>query len=130
MIISRLKIKAKNETQINQKKKNLPDIRKHFLPIEKKSNKKKKALFVAKKKPYSVNKNSVGKQRKKRWRCMVCKWCLQPDCRKCKYCKDMKRYGGPGVKKQACENRPKCKALQTTKLPALKQSTKIDINDN
>ena len=43
-------------------------------------------------------------------RCMSCSSCLKPDCRKCKYCLDMKKYGGPGVKKQSCELRPKCVA--------------------
>lgn len=33
----------------------------------------------------------------------------------------MRRYGGPGVKKQACENRPKCKALQACKSVPLRQ---------
>ena len=41
-------------------------------------------------------------------RCMNCPACTQPDCRVCKYCLDMKKYGGPGVKKQSCELRPKC----------------------
>ena len=41
-------------------------------------------------------------------RCMSCPACLQADCRTCKYCIDMKKYGGPGVKKQSCEHRPKC----------------------
>lgn len=26
----------------------------------------------------------------------------------CVYCKDMKKYGGPGIKKQACKERPPC----------------------
>ena len=43
-------------------------------------------------------------------RCMSCSCCLTPDCRKCKFCLDMKKYGGPGVKKQSCELRPKCVA--------------------
>ena len=43
-------------------------------------------------------------------RCMSCPACVQPDCRVCKYCVDMKKYGGPGVKKQSCELRPKCQS--------------------
>ena len=35
VIISRLKINAKNETKVNQRRKNLPDIRKYFIPTEK-----------------------------------------------------------------------------------------------
>ena len=41
-------------------------------------------------------------------RCFNCESCNQPDCRKCLFCKDMKKYGGKGVKKQSCMNRPKC----------------------
>ena len=48
-------------------------------------------------------------------RCMSCPACLQPDCRACKYCIDMKKYGGPGVKKQSCEHRPKCHAKEKGK---------------
>ena len=50
---------------------------------------------------------TVGSGRR-RGRCMACSSCLQPDCLTCRYCVDMKKYGGPGVKKQSCENRPKC----------------------
>ena len=55
----------------------------------------------------SSTKESVGGRK---GRCMNCSSCLTPDCRKCKYCTDMKKYGGPGVKKQSCELRPKCVA--------------------
>ncbi|KAJ1628587.1 hypothetical protein T492DRAFT_841478 [Pavlovales sp. CCMP2436] len=35
-------------------------------------------------------------------RCGVCTGCLVSDCGRCKNCLDKPRYGGPGVKKQAC----------------------------
>ena len=43
-----------------------------------------------------------GKITKKRLRCGKCSNCLVPDCGTCVYCKDMKKYGGPGIKKQSC----------------------------
>ena len=44
----------------------------------------------------------------KRWRCGSCYACKKPDCRKCLFCRDMKKYGGKGVKKQSCIERPHC----------------------
>ena len=44
-------------------------------------------------------------------RCYECESCKIPDCRKCLFCKDMKKYGGKGFKKQACMMRPKCLVL-------------------
>ncbi|CAK4670494.1 unnamed protein product [Aphanomyces euteiches] len=40
-------------------------------------------------------------------RCGVCVGCLAPDCLKCRHCMDMKKYGGPGLRKQSCKSR-KC----------------------
>mmetsp|Transcript_5639 Transcript_5639/g.14407 ORF Transcript_5639/g.14407 Transcript_5639/m.14407 type:complete len:168 (+) Transcript_5639:108-611(+) len=40
-------------------------------------------------------------------RCGTCVNCLQPDCGKCANCSDKPKFGGPGVKKQACSAR-KC----------------------
>ncbi|KDO27455.1 hypothetical protein SPRG_07044 [Saprolegnia parasitica CBS 223.65] len=40
-------------------------------------------------------------------RCGVCVGCLSPDCMKCRHCQDMKKYGGPGLRKQSCKSR-KC----------------------
>ena len=45
-------------------------------------------------------------------RCGNCKACTTPDCRKCVYCLDMKKYGGPGTKKQRCMKRPTCLGQQ------------------
>ena len=44
---------------------------------------------------------------RKRIRCGLCLPCCREDCGKCKCCKDMKKFGGPGKKKQCCELR-KC----------------------
>jgi len=50
-------------------------------------------------------------------RCGSCKACTAPDCRKCVYCLDMKKYGGPGTKKQRCLKRPNCLGLQSVNSP-------------
>ena len=48
----------------------------------------------------------VGKKRK--IRCGSCAGCLAQDCRKCRFCIDMKKYGGQRRLKEACLDR-KCK---------------------
>ncbi|GLE07149.1 hypothetical protein PINS_up017124, partial [Pythium insidiosum] len=45
--------------------------------------------------------------RKRISRCGTCSGCLSEDCLVCGHCKDMKKYGGPGLRKQSCKNR-KC----------------------
>ena len=40
--------------------------------------------------------------------CRECSNCLVPDCRKCVYCRDKKRYGGRNILKQKCAYKPKC----------------------
>ncbi|KAG3119662.1 hypothetical protein PI124_g2177 [Phytophthora idaei] len=42
-------------------------------------------------------------------RCGECEGCNAPDCMKCPHCLDMKKYGGPGLRKQTCKTR-KCNA--------------------
>ncbi len=39
------------------------------------------------------------------WRCGHCYGCTRGDCGECKNCRDKPRFGGPGVKKQACLER-------------------------
>jgi len=36
---------------------------------------------------------------------MQCEGCLSTDCGSCSYCKDMKKFGGPGTKKKGCRRR-------------------------
>ena len=48
-------------------------------------------------------------------RCFECDSCKKPDCRKCLMCKDMKKYGGRGLKKQSCMARPPCLFLENNK---------------
>ena len=42
--------------------------------------------------------------------CGSCKPCTAPDCQKCIFCLDMKKYGGPGTKKQRCLKR-RCRII-------------------
>ncbi|XP_070583739.1 lysine-specific demethylase 2A isoform X1 [Erythrolamprus reginae] len=44
----------------------------------------------------------VSGARRRRVRCRKCKACLQGECGLCHYCKDMKKFGGPGRMKQSC----------------------------
>ncbi|KAK1948078.1 putative DNA helicase INO80 [Phytophthora citrophthora] len=53
------------------------------------------------------SRSSSGKSRVVR--CGECDGCNAPDCMKCPHCLDMKKYGGPGLRKQTCKNR-KCNA--------------------
>ncbi|XP_033123248.1 lysine-specific demethylase 2B-like [Anneissia japonica] len=43
--------------------------------------------------------------RRRRTRCRNCDNCLRSDCGQCNFCKDMKKFGGPGRMKQSCINR-------------------------
>lgn len=62
-------------------------------------------------------------------RCGNCKSCTTPDCRKCVYCLDMKKYGGPGTKKQRCIKRPACISQQAhdriSSLPVSAKSPRV-----
>ena len=51
-----------------------------------------------------INKSAkkLPSERVKKTRCKECASCIREDCRKCIYCQDMKRYGGPGRLKQKC----------------------------
>ena len=61
----------------------------------------------------------------KRKRCGLCKGCLAKDCMICKFCRDKKKYGGPGKLKQCCEKK-KCIAHapeSKSKLPKIFQKS-------
>lgn len=57
----------------------------------------------AESKPSDRQEQHVVKRR--RICCGNCVGCLAPDCKNCRFCHDMKRYGGPGRLKKACSNR-------------------------
>ena len=45
-------------------------------------------------------------------KCMECPGCKTViDCGTCKYCKDKRKFGGPGIKKEGCEKR-KCTSVK------------------
>ncbi|KYQ51853.1 DNA (cytosine-5)-methyltransferase PliMCI [Trachymyrmex zeteki] len=51
------------------------------------------------------NNNNNNNKLLKRRRCGVCENCQQPECGICPTCKDMTKFGGKGVQKQACIKR-------------------------
>ena len=51
---------------------------------------------------FVVDEHGIRKKTR-RVRCNECQACLSTDCRKCTFCKDMKKYGGPGRMKQTCQ---------------------------
>ncbi|RHZ06234.1 hypothetical protein DYB31_007396 [Aphanomyces astaci] len=59
-------------------------------------------------------------------RCGVCVGCVAGDCLKCRHCQDMKKYGGPGLRKQSCKSR-KC---VTPKVVLLNQGQEDDDDDD
>ncbi|XP_077943964.1 lysine (K)-specific demethylase 2Bb isoform X4 [Gasterosteus aculeatus] len=56
--------------------------------------------------PASAVKLSAGRgtsgARRRRTRCRKCEACLRTECGECHFCKDMKKFGGPGRMKQSC----------------------------
>ncbi|XP_072325354.1 lysine-specific demethylase 2B-like isoform X3 [Scyliorhinus torazame] len=51
-----------------------------------------------------VHKSTSG-ARRRRTRCRKCEACLRSECGECHFCKDMKKFGGPGRMKQSCIKR-------------------------
>uniref|UniRef100_A0A8C9TVQ7 Lysine-specific demethylase 2B n=1 Tax=Scleropages formosus TaxID=113540 RepID=A0A8C9TVQ7_SCLFO len=49
----------------------------------------------------SVGRGTSG-ARRRRTRCRRCEACLRTECGECHFCKDMKKFGGPGRMKQSC----------------------------
>lgn len=49
--------------------------------------------------------NNNSSARRRRTRCKKCEACLRADCGECHFCKDMKKFGGPGRMKQSCISR-------------------------
>lgn len=48
---------------------------------------------------------SNDSSRRRRTRCKKCDSCIRADCGDCHFCKDMKKFGGPGRMKQSCITR-------------------------
>jgi hypothetical protein len=55
--------------------------------------------------------DQIGVQHR-RHRCGECAACLRQDCGSCVHCLDMKKFGGRGIKKQACAHR-KCEKIHS-----------------
>ncbi|XP_053551081.1 F-box/LRR-repeat protein 19 isoform X2 [Bombina bombina] len=47
----------------------------------------------------------LGAARRRRTRCRRCEACVRTECGECHFCKDMKKFGGPGRMKQSCLKR-------------------------
>ncbi|XP_063051422.1 lysine (K)-specific demethylase 2Ba [Engraulis encrasicolus] len=45
---------------------------------------------------------SASGARRRRTRCRKCEACVRTECGECHFCKDMKKFGGPGRMKQSC----------------------------
>lgn len=61
----------------------------------------------------------VSGARRRRVRCRKCKACMQGECGMCHYCRDMKKFGGPGRMKQSCVLR-QCLAVSLRPDPFLR----------
>ncbi|XP_041840221.1 lysine (K)-specific demethylase 2Aa isoform X2 [Melanotaenia boesemani] len=46
--------------------------------------------------------SSMSVLRRRRVRCKRCEACIRPECGDCNFCRDMKKFGGPGKLKQTC----------------------------
>ncbi|XP_073332680.1 lysine (K)-specific demethylase 2Aa isoform X2 [Pagrus major] len=46
--------------------------------------------------------SSMSVLRRRRVRCKRCEACMRPECGDCNFCRDMKKFGGPGKLKQTC----------------------------
>ncbi|RUS79534.1 hypothetical protein EGW08_012702, partial [Elysia chlorotica] len=55
--------------------------------------------------PPSSSSSSSNVQRRRRTRCKKCEACTRTECGECTFCKDMKKFGGPGRMKQTCISR-------------------------
>ncbi|ESO95380.1 hypothetical protein LOTGIDRAFT_52553, partial [Lottia gigantea] len=54
--------------------------------------------------PKGSSKQASG-NRRRRTRCKKCEACTRADCEECNFCKDMRKFGGPGRMKQSCISR-------------------------
>lgn len=74
---------------------------------------------ASKMKKCSSSTDSAIKNRKRITSCGECVSCISGDCMKCDHCRDMKKYGGLGLRKQSCKNRkcidPQIVILNTSK---------------
>lgn len=50
------------------------------------------------------------------WRCKRCEACIRSECGECNFCRDMKKFGGPGKLKQTCVLR-QCLSVSRARCP-------------
>ena len=60
------------------------------------------------KNPYADLKRRESPRQRSRHHCGSCDACMVDECGKCKNCLDMPRFGGSGISRQKCMNRPPC----------------------
>ncbi|XP_075034974.1 F-box/LRR-repeat protein 19 isoform X1 [Mixophyes fleayi] len=54
---------------------------------------------------WEMSGKGLGAARRRRTRCRRCEACVRSECGECHFCKDMKKFGGPGRMKQSCLKR-------------------------
>jgi hypothetical protein len=74
--------------------------------------------------PINVPRSNV--ERRRRVRCHKCEPCTRDDCGECKYCKDMKKFGGTGVSKQCCLSKQCLQPLLPTTTTCMQCEKLID----
>jgi hypothetical protein len=74
--------------------------------------------------PQNIPRSNV--ERRRRVRCHDCEPCTRDDCGECKYCKDMKKFGGTGVSKQCCLSKQCLQPLLPTTTMCMLCETLID----
>jgi len=70
----------------------------------------------------------VATEVEKKRRCRKCGGCLMPDCGQCVFCRDMKKFGGRGRKKKACEKK-RCDKLNEDDVRSNLDKESYDIID-
>ena len=115
--IERLKLTSFHRSDIEYYLKSLPKPDRNLplinVKMREKLRKNKKILLRRRNGKSAPASKCKGLKKAKRWRCGACEACQRPDCRRCLFCKDMKKYGGAGVKKQSCIQRPDCLTTRT-----------------
>lgn len=60
-------------------------------------------------------------------RCKRCEACIRPECGDCNFCRDMKKFGGPGKLKQTCVLR-QCLSVSRRRLSFACGSTNVRLS--
>lgn len=86
------------EINVTDSQANFPDLKNP--PLDS-SNKDFKGL-TSQQQQHAKNNAANDSARRRRTRCKKCEACLRADCGDCHFCRDMKKFGGPGRMKQSC----------------------------